>query len=216
MESRNDNMNALIALLPNTRNGCVQRRHPRISTIQKQIARMTIAKPAVKITNVLVHKFLLIGKRGCSRRPTIIVITPTIISPANFRSFVFVLRIHSPVSTPHRTVPIAGNVLRIPSGSRTCFNWPHKCPYITRRSSHAARLFAGSKFAGPMPGTGISRIAADGTLVYDGAIDDRPQPFGDPRTAKNYVRAAVNELVAGKPVTVVQTKHYGCGVHYAN
>jgi peroxiredoxin len=59
-------------------------------------------------------------------------------------------------------------------------------------------------------------IAADGTLVYDGAIDDRPQPFGDPRTAKNYVRAAVNELLAGKPVTVAQTKPYGCGVHYTN
>lgn len=59
-------------------------------------------------------------------------------------------------------------------------------------------------------------VAADGTLVYDGAIDDRPQPFGDPRTAKNYVRAAVDELLAGKPVTVSQTKPYGCGVHYAN
>jgi len=59
-------------------------------------------------------------------------------------------------------------------------------------------------------------IAADGTLTYDGAIDDRPQPFGDPRPAKNYVRAAVDELLAGKPVTVTQTKPYGCGVHYAN
>jgi peroxiredoxin len=59
-------------------------------------------------------------------------------------------------------------------------------------------------------------IAADGTLVYDGAIDDRPSPNGDPRTAKNYVRAAVDELLAGKPVTVSQTKPYGCGVHYAN
>ena len=59
-------------------------------------------------------------------------------------------------------------------------------------------------------------IAADGTLVYDGAIDDRPQPFGDPRTTKNYVRAAVDELLAGKPVAVSQTKPYGCAVHYAN
>jgi len=59
-------------------------------------------------------------------------------------------------------------------------------------------------------------VAADGTLVYDGAIDNRPQPFGDPRTAKNYVRTAVDELLAGKPVTVSQTKPYGCGVHYAN
>jgi alkyl hydroperoxide reductase subunit AhpC len=59
-------------------------------------------------------------------------------------------------------------------------------------------------------------IAADGTLVYDGAIDNRPQPFGDPRTARNYVREAVNDLLAGKPVEVSQTKPYGCAVHYAN
>lgn len=59
-------------------------------------------------------------------------------------------------------------------------------------------------------------IAKDGTLVYDGAIDNRPQPFGDPRTAKNYVSAAVDEVIAGKPVTVSQSKPYGCGVHYAN
>jgi len=59
-------------------------------------------------------------------------------------------------------------------------------------------------------------IAADGSLVYDGAIDDRPSPNGDPRTAKNYVRTAVDELLAGHSVTVSQTKPYGCGVHYAN
>jgi peroxiredoxin len=57
-------------------------------------------------------------------------------------------------------------------------------------------------------------VAADGTLAYNGAMDNRPEPFGDPRTAKNYVRAAVDELIAGKPVTVTQTKPYGCSVHY--
>jgi hypothetical protein len=59
-------------------------------------------------------------------------------------------------------------------------------------------------------------IAADGTLAYDGAIDNRPSPSGDPRTAKNYVRAAVDELLAGKPVEISQTKPYGCAVHYAD
>jgi peroxiredoxin len=59
-------------------------------------------------------------------------------------------------------------------------------------------------------------VAADGTLVYDGAIDNKPDPSHDPRTAKNYVRAAVEELLAGKPVTVSQTKPYGCAVRYAD
>ncbi len=57
-------------------------------------------------------------------------------------------------------------------------------------------------------------IAADGKLAYDGAMDNRPKPFGDPRTAKNYVKAAVENLLAGKPVEVTQTKPYGCAVHY--
>ena len=57
-------------------------------------------------------------------------------------------------------------------------------------------------------------IGKDGVLDYQGAIDNRPAPFGDPRTARNYVRAAVDELIGGKPVTITQTKPYGCGVHY--
>jgi peroxiredoxin len=59
-------------------------------------------------------------------------------------------------------------------------------------------------------------IDKNGTLVYAGAIDNRPQPFGDPRTAKNYVSAAVDDLIAGKPIEVSQTKSYGCAVHYAD
>src|SRR5665213_871605 len=59
-------------------------------------------------------------------------------------------------------------------------------------------------------------IDQNGTLIYDGAIDDRPAPYGDPRTAKNYVRAAVDELLASKPVEVSQTKPYGCAGHYAD
>lgn len=59
-------------------------------------------------------------------------------------------------------------------------------------------------------------IDKTGTLVYDGAIDDRPEPSGDPRTAHNYVRTAVDDLIAGKPITVSETKPYGCSVKYAD
>ncbi len=59
-------------------------------------------------------------------------------------------------------------------------------------------------------------IDKSGVLVYQGAIDDKPDPQHDPRTAHNYVREAVNDLLAGKPVEVSQTKPYGCGVKYAN
>ena len=53
-----------------------------------------------------------------------------------------------------------------------------------------------------------------GTLVYDGAMDDQPDPVHNPRTARNYVREAVTDLIAGKPIEVSQTKPYGCAVHY--
>ena len=59
-------------------------------------------------------------------------------------------------------------------------------------------------------------IDKSGVLVYQGAIDDKPDPQHDPRTARNYVREAVNDLMAGKPVEVSQTKPYGCSVKYAD
>lgn len=58
-------------------------------------------------------------------------------------------------------------------------------------------------------------IDKDGILQYAGAIDDRPS--ADHETiagAHNYVRAALDELRAGKPVAVPMTQAYGCGVKY--
>ena len=57
-------------------------------------------------------------------------------------------------------------------------------------------------------------IDKNGVLAYEGAIDDRAQPSGDPRTARNYVREAVKKLEAGEKLEVTQTRPYGCGVHY--
>ena len=59
-------------------------------------------------------------------------------------------------------------------------------------------------------------IDKNGVLVYQGAMDNQPDPVHDPRTARNYVREAVGALLAGKPVEVSQTKPYGCGVKYAD
>jgi peroxiredoxin len=59
-------------------------------------------------------------------------------------------------------------------------------------------------------------IDKNGVLVYQGAIDNKPDPTHDPRTAHNYVHEAVDALMAGKPVEVSQTKPYGCGVKYAD
>jgi peroxiredoxin len=59
-------------------------------------------------------------------------------------------------------------------------------------------------------------IAKTGILAYDGAIDDKPDTDHDPKTARNYVREAVDDLLAEKSIEVSQTKPYGCSVHYAD
>lgn len=54
-----------------------------------------------------------------------------------------------------------------------------------------------------------------GALVYAGAIDDkRSTDPADVKTSKNYVAAALDETMAGKPVTTNTSVPYGCSVKY--
>jgi peroxiredoxin len=58
-------------------------------------------------------------------------------------------------------------------------------------------------------------IDRNGRLAYMGAIDDTPSTrLADVKTAKNYVIAALDEIAAGKPVTVAATRAYGCSIKY--
>jgi len=58
-------------------------------------------------------------------------------------------------------------------------------------------------------------IDSKGTVVYSGAIDDkRSTNPADVKTAKNYVRVALEESLAGKPVSTASTTPYGCTVKY--
>ena len=58
-------------------------------------------------------------------------------------------------------------------------------------------------------------INPEGVLIYNGGIDDRPSTdLSDIAPAKNYVRAALDEAMSGKPVTVSATQPYGCSVKY--
>ena len=58
-------------------------------------------------------------------------------------------------------------------------------------------------------------IDPKGEIVYAGAIDDkRSTRIEDTKTATNYVRVALNEAMAGKPVTTPNTTPYGCTVKY--
>ena len=58
-------------------------------------------------------------------------------------------------------------------------------------------------------------IDPKGTLIYQGAIDDKPSfDPDDIATARNYVRSALDEAMSGKPVSSPSTKSYGCSVKY--
>jgi peroxiredoxin len=59
-------------------------------------------------------------------------------------------------------------------------------------------------------------IDKQGKVAYNGAIDDKADTEGDPRKARNYVKAAIAKLSANETVTVAKTKPYGCGYKYAN
>jgi peroxiredoxin len=55
-------------------------------------------------------------------------------------------------------------------------------------------------------------VNKDGSLAYEGGIDNDPD--GTLTTKIQYVDQAIDELLAGKSVSVAETKSYGCHVHY--
>ena len=55
--------------------------------------------------------------------------------------------------------------------------------------------------------------APDGTLAYQGAIDD--DPGGNKEEPLNYAAQALEEILTGKPVSQPETRPYGCSVKYA-
>ncbi len=59
-------------------------------------------------------------------------------------------------------------------------------------------------------------IDPEGKLIYSGAIDDKPTTgLSDVAGATNYVKEALTEAMAGKPVTTSNTRAYGCSIKYA-
>jgi len=58
-------------------------------------------------------------------------------------------------------------------------------------------------------------INPDGKIIYAGAIDSKATPNpADIPASTNYVRAALDESMAGKPVSNASTRPYGCSVKY--
>jgi peroxiredoxin len=86
-------------------------------------------------------------------------------------------------------------------------DWKIEFPILLDEDGKVGRLYGATR----TPEMFI--INKDGTLAYHGAIDDEP---GKNVGKTNYVAKALDEILAGKPVTTTQTKPYGCTVKYGS
>src|SRR5580704_17622249 len=58
-------------------------------------------------------------------------------------------------------------------------------------------------------------INPEGKIVYEGAIDSKATPNpADIPSSTNYIKAALDQSLAGKSISTPQTKPYGCSVKY--
>ncbi|MEP6777055.1 MAG: thioredoxin family protein [Chthoniobacterales bacterium] len=58
-------------------------------------------------------------------------------------------------------------------------------------------------------------VNPEGKIVYEGAIDSKASPNpADIASSTNYVKVALDESMAGKPVTTPSSRPYGCSVKY--
>jgi len=79
-------------------------------------------------------------------------------------------------------------------------------PYVVDATSNLARAFGATK----TPEAFL--FDKDGKLVYHGAIDDNGQ---EPAKVENaYLKNALESVVAGKDVSVKETKSIGCGIKF--
>ena len=91
---------------------------------------------------------------------------------------------------------------------------------VSRKASPTAVLLDPSGIVGRAYGATNTPhmyiIDKAGLLVYAGAIDDRPTTRrADIQGAHNYVRAALDDMAAGRAVQTPVTRAYGCTVKYA-
>lgn len=98
---------------------------------------------------------------------------------------------------------------------------PEQAPaVIAERGAHPTALLldpngAVGRLYGAKTTPHLFLVNPEGRVIYAGAIDDRPSTDpADIPGATNYVRQALDEAMAGKPVSVPSTQSYGCSVKY--
>lgn len=85
----------------------------------------------------------------------------------------------------------------------------HPATYVVDASGEVGKAF-GAKTTPHM-----FVLDRSGNVVYQGAIDDQPGVANDPKKAHSHLAAALDQVLAGKPVETAKTDAYGCSVKYA-
>ncbi len=106
--------------------------------------------------------------------------------------------------------------------SRSDYLEPAKADAFNRKrgGSPSALLIDASGTMGHAYGAATANhmfvIAPDGALAYAGGIDDsQSRDTGKIAASHNHVRAALEDLLAGRRVTTPSTEPYGCALAYA-
>ena len=81
-----------------------------------------------------------------------------------------------------------------------------KYPYVMDATSEVAKAFGAAR----TPEAFL--FDAQGKLVYHGAVDDNVESAE--KVTKNYLKDALDSVVAGKEVSVKETKAVGCGIKW--
>lgn len=59
-------------------------------------------------------------------------------------------------------------------------------------------------------------IGPQGDVVYSGAISDNPtMSAAAARSSRNYVKAALEDLLAGRRIATASTRPFGCTIAYS-
>lgn len=58
-------------------------------------------------------------------------------------------------------------------------------------------------------------VLKNGAVLYQGAFDDAADTDSDPKEAKNYVREALDSIIAGNAPIIRKNRPYGCSIKYS-
>ena len=81
-----------------------------------------------------------------------------------------------------------------------------KFPYVVDGTQEVAKAFGAARTPE------VFLFDAKGTLVYHGAVDDNVESAE--KVSKTYLKDALESVVAGKDVSVKETKAVGCGIKW--